>query len=118
MRTRSSRRRSSLRAALLRFRRPRFADLVERQLDLFEREHAGLIRDCELALRAYHDAPAEEAEERYGDFLDVVDTAHDELIAMRDEYVRTLTAETAEEYVAAFNELARRRLPRFTLELD
>ena len=33
--------------------RKRFADVVSRQLDLFEREHAGLIADCEAAERAY-----------------------------------------------------------------
>jgi hypothetical protein len=52
----------------------RFADVVRRQLDLFAAERAGLVRDVEAALRAYDGAPREDAEERYGDFLDLVET--------------------------------------------
>jgi hypothetical protein len=98
-------------------RRP-FADLVERQLDLFEREHAGLIADVEAALRAYDAAPRDEAEERYGDFLDLVETGQDELETIRDAYARTLEPDIAEDYRDAFNRRARKRLPRFGLELD
>jgi hypothetical protein len=98
--------------------RGRFVDLIGRQLELFEDEHAGLIRDCETALRAYNRAPREEAEERYGDFLDLVETGTDELTVLRDNYAGTLDAEAADEYRELFNGLARRRLPRFGLELD
>jgi len=98
--------------------RGRFVELVERQLALFEREHAGLIGDTESALRVYDAAPREEAEERYGDYLDLVETATDELVMLRDAYAETLDGETAEEYRAVFNDLVRRRLPRFGLELD
>jgi len=100
------------------FGRRRFRDVVARQLDLFEAEHAGLIDDVEAALRAYDSAPREEAEERYGDFVDLVDTGREELEALRDAYARTLDEDAAEEYRDAFNHTARRRLPRFTLELD
>ncbi len=100
------------------FRRRRFADVVERQLDLFEHEHAGLIRDCESALRAYTEAESDEAEERYGDFVDLVDTGRSELVALRDTYVRTVDAAAADEYVYVFNARVRKRLPRFGLELD
>ena len=100
------------------FRRGRFTDLVERQLDLFERERAGLLSDCEAALRAYDSAASDEAEERYGDFLDLVDTGRDELVALRDAYADTLDEEAAEEYADVFNGRARRRLPRFSLELE
>ena len=100
------------------FRRGRFVDLVERQLDLFERDHAGLIGDAEAALRAYDGAPRDEAEERYGDFLDLVETGQDELVEIRETYARTLDDDAAEEYRAVFNRLARKRLPRFGLELD
>ncbi|MDQ3867414.1 MAG: hypothetical protein M3304_11445 [Actinomycetota bacterium] len=100
------------------FRRGRFVDLVERQLDLFAREHAGLIGDAEAALRAYDAAERDEAEERYGDYLDLVETGQDELVEIRERYAATLDDSTAEEYRAVFNRLARRRLPRFTLELD
>ena len=98
--------------------RERFVELVERQLELFETEHAGLIRDCEAALDAYDAAPRDEAEERYGDYVDLVDAAADALVEYRDGYARTLAGEAAKEYEAAFNRLARKRLPRFGLELD
>jgi hypothetical protein len=96
----------------------RFVDLVERQLDLFADEHAGLLADVEAALTAYDRAPREEAEERYGDFLDLVETGTDELIEIRENYAATLDTDGALEYEAVFNDLARRRLPRFGLELD
>ena len=97
--------------------RGRFVDLIERQLDLFETEHAGLIGDTEAALRAYNDASRDEAEERYGDFLDLVETGTDELMAMRDAYAQTLDEESADEYRDAFNRFVRKRLPRFGLEV-
>jgi hypothetical protein len=98
--------------------RARFADLVERQLELFRQEHGGLIRDCEAALAAYNRASREDAEERYGDYLDLVDTGREALVEYRDAYARTLDEEVAEDYAEAFNLLVRKRLPRFGLELD
>jgi hypothetical protein len=96
----------------------RFVDLVERQLDLFEEEHAGLIADVEAALTAYDRASRDEAEERYGDYLDLVETGTDELVELRENYAATLDPDAALGYEAVFNDLARRRLPRFGLELD
>jgi hypothetical protein len=96
----------------------RFVDLIERQLELFAAEHAGLIADVEAALLAYNRAPRGEAEERYGDFLDLVETATDELVELRDNYAATLDEEAADEYRLLFNDSVRRRLPRFGLELD
>ena len=93
-------------------------DLVERQLDLFEEDHAGLIADVEAALTAYDRASRDEAEERYGDYLDLVETGTDELIELRENYAATLDPDAALGYEAVFNDLARRRLPRFGLELD
>ena len=97
--------------------RGRFADLIERQLELFLGEHAGLIHDTEKALQAYNDASREEAEERYGDFLDLVETGTDELTTMRDAYAESLDEDSAEEYRALFNQSVRKRLPRFGLEV-
>ena len=98
--------------------RGRFVDVIERQLDMFQSEHAGLIRDTEAALEAYNGAPREEAEERYGDFLDLVETGTEALTDMRDAYAKTLEPDSAEEYRELFNRLVRRQLPRFGLELD
>jgi hypothetical protein len=92
--------------------------LIKRQLDLFAAEQAGLISDVDAALLAYNRAPRGEAEERYGDFLDLVETATDELVELRDNYAATLDEDAAEEYRAVFNDTVRKRLPRFGLELD
>lgn len=98
--------------------RGRFVDLVERQLELFEAEHAALLEDCRAALDAYNAASKDEAEELYGDYVDRVDTARDALLEYRDGYARTLDADAAEEYEAVFNRLVRKRLPSLGLELD
>src|SRR5688500_11082472 len=92
--------------------RGRFVDVIERQLDLFVHEHSGLIGDTEAALRAYNHASREEAEERYGDFLDLVETGTEELTDMRDAYAETLDPDGAEEYRELFNRVVRKRLPR------
>ncbi len=102
----------------MRLRQRQFAELVERQLLLFEEQYADLIRDCEAALRAYNEAPADESEERYGDFVDLVDTGRDTLEDLRDTYAQTLDAPTDEVYRLVFNELTRKRYPRFGFELD
>jgi hypothetical protein len=98
--------------------RRRFAELIRRQLDLFEREHADLVRDCEAAERAYDDADRDEAEERYGDYLDLVETGTEILAELRDSFASTLDEETAEEYEEAFNRAVAKRLPRFALEIE
>jgi hypothetical protein len=100
------------------FRRSRFGDVVGRQLDLFEREHAGLIRQVDEAERAYDRADREEAEERYGDYVDLVETGTELLADLRDHYGRTLDEDVAEEYEAAFNRAVLKRWPRFALELE
>jgi hypothetical protein len=98
--------------------RGRFAEVIERQLALFAAEHAGLIRDTEAALAAYDRAPRDEAEERYGDYLDLVETGTDELVALRDNYAATLDEAAGDEYLELFNRAVRKRIPRFGLELD
>ncbi len=99
-------------------RRRRFVDVIERQLDLFEADNAGLIRDCEAAERAYDRAPRDEAEERYGDYVDLVETGTELLADLRDHYAAALAEDAAEEYLAAFNRAVLRRLPRFALEIE
>ncbi|MDQ3162945.1 MAG: hypothetical protein M3Q92_08980 [Actinomycetota bacterium] len=48
--------------------RRRFADLVQRQLDLFAAEQAELLAELDDAERAYDAAEREGAEEAFGDF--------------------------------------------------
>ena len=100
------------------FRRKRFADLIARQLDLFEREQRALIERCVAAERAYDRAARGDAEERYGDYVDLVETGTQILAEIRDHFARTLDEETAEEYEAAFHRAVEKRFPRFALEIE
>ena len=98
--------------------RARFADLIERQLDLFEREQRGLIDDCLAAERSYNHADRDEAEERYGDYVDLVETGTEILADLRDNFALTLEEEAAEEYTASFNRAVFKRFRRFALEIE
>ncbi len=100
------------------FRRRRFADLIRRQLDLFEYDERGLLDDCAAAEHAYDQAPRDEAEERYGHYMDVVETGTELLADLRDTFARTLDGDAAHEYEAAFNRAVARRLPRLALEIE
>ena len=100
------------------FRRRRFADLISRQLDLFEQEHADLIQECVDAEDAYNSADRDEAEELYGDYVDIVEAGTEVLADLRDAFKLTLDEETAEAYEAEFNRTVVKRLPRFGLEID
>jgi hypothetical protein len=99
-------------------RRRRFGDLVSRQLDLFAQEHADLIQECEEAESAYDRAPRDEAEARYGDYQDLVETGTEILADFRDTFATTLGEREAEEYELVFNQAVRKRLPRFALEIE
>ena len=98
--------------------RRRFRDVVARQLELFEREHADLIHECTEAERAYDAGPREEAEERYGELMDLVETGTELLADLRDGYAATLDEAAAHEYEATFNRAVPKRLPRFALEIE
>ena len=100
------------------FRSARFSDLIDRQLDLFEREHRGLIDDCLAAERSYNNAERDEAEERYGDYVDLVETGTEVLADLRDNFASTLDDDTADDYVAAFNRAVLKRFRRFALEIE
>jgi len=102
----------------VRLRRARFADAIERQLDLFEREHRGLIDDCNAAERSYTRSERGEAEERYGDYVDLVETRTELLADLRDNFASTLDEDAADEYEAAFNQGVLRRFRRFALEIE
>jgi hypothetical protein len=102
----------------MRLRRARFSDVIERQLDLFEREHRGLIDDCVAAERSYNRADRDEAEERYGDYVDLVETGTELLADLRDNFASTLEEDAAEEYEAAFNQGVLKRFRRFALEIE
>lgn len=92
--------------------------MISRQLDLFERDQAELVRECDEAEAAYDRAPRDEAEERYGDYQDLVETGTELLADLRDNFASTLGDEAAEQYEAEFNRAVGRRLPRFSLEIE
>jgi hypothetical protein len=100
------------------FRRTRFSDVIERQLDLFAREQRGLIDDCLAAERAYNRADRDEAEERYGDYVDLVETGTEILADLRDNFASTLDDATSEEYEDSFNRAVLKRFRRFALEIE
>ena len=102
----------------MRLGRNRFADVISRQLDLFEQDEEELIRQCVEAERAYDRADRDEAEERYGDYVDLVESGTEALAELRWTYAATLDEDAAEEYEEAFNKAVRKRLPRFGSEID
>jgi hypothetical protein len=95
--------------------RRRFGDVVSRQLDLFERDEADLLGECRTAERAYDEADGEDAEERYGAYLDLVETAAERLADLREAYAARLEPEAAARYEAAFNRAAAKRFRRLPL---
>lgn len=99
-------------------RKRRFADPIARQLDIFVRDQLELLEACDEAERAYDRAERDEAEERYGDYQDLVETGTELLADLRDNFARTLDEETGEEYETEFNRAVARRLPRFALEIE
>jgi len=101
------------------FRRNRFADVISRQLDVFAEDEAhGLLKEIADAKSVYDRADREEAEERYGDYMDVVEAATEALADMRWQYAGTLDDESATEYEDAFNRAVRKRWPVLGLEIE
>jgi isocitrate dehydrogenase kinase/phosphatase len=100
------------------FRRRRFGDVIDRQLDLFEADYADLIAEARARLDAYNAATREEAEELYGDYVEAVETGTETLAGIRDHFARTLDAGTAERYEHEFNSAVAKRLRPFALEIE
>ena len=96
----------------------RFAELIARQLDLFEQQDAEFLRRLDDAERAYDTAAREEAEEVYSRYQELVEHGTEALGEMRDAYSSTLDADDAEEYIAEFNQTVIDRMPRFGLEIE
>ena len=99
-------------------RKLRFADVISRQLDLFVRDNLELLDACDAAERAYDRAEREEAEERFGDYQDLVETGTEILADLRDNFASTLDEASADEYENEFNRAVTKRLPRFGLEIE
>jgi len=98
------------------FRRGRFTEVIESQLDLFERDHADVLDEADARLELYNRASRDEAEELYGDYLDAVETGTETLADMRDNYAQSL--EEPDAYLRGFNKAVARRLPALALEIE
>ena len=99
------------------FRRGRFHDLVERQLDLFASD-SDLLDDAQEADARWTQADADESEELYGDYQLVVDAIGEALHDIRETYAAALADREAGEYRAAFDKAARRRFGRLATFLE
>ena len=62
----------------------RFAELIDRQLDLFEQEDADFLARLDQAERDYDRADREDAEEVYGRFQELVEFGTEALAELRD----------------------------------
>ncbi len=90
-----------------------FAELVERQLDLVVTDESELLDEAVEAEQAWIRAGRETAEESYGDFQLVVDAIADALLGLREMYVRTLDAGSADAYRHAFAAAVARHFRRY-----
>lgn len=99
------------------FRRGRFRELVESQLDLFASE-TDLLDEAAAADAAWTDADAAESEELFGDYQLVVDAIGERLHEMRETYAGTLDEGAADDYRAAFDRAAKKRFGRLAAFLE
>jgi hypothetical protein len=101
------------------FRKRRFADLIERQLDVFaDDQENDAFAEVRARKALYDGADRGDAEELYGDYVDAVETATEALADMRDRFKQTLDDDAAEEYEQAFNRAVKKRWPPLGLEID
>jgi isocitrate dehydrogenase kinase/phosphatase len=100
------------------FRRGPFAELIERQLDMFERDHHFVVEEVAERLTAFEKGDRDEAEELYGDYIDAVETGTEILADIRDAYKQTLEEGIDEEYERAFHRAVAKRLKPFALEIE
>ena len=98
------------------FRRARYTQVIDSQLDLFEQDHRDVINEANARLDAYNAAGRDQAEEMYGDYVDAVETGTELLADMRDHYAQSL--DEPDGYLRAFNKAVERRLPPFALEIE
>ncbi len=85
--------------------------MIRRQLDLFEQDGGDLLHDIAEAERIYNGAGADDAEEAWGEYIDLVEQAEEELLALRDRYAETMAARERLRYEREFTRAAEKRLP-------
>jgi hypothetical protein len=99
-------------------RRGRFADLIRRQLDLFETAEATLLEEAADANNAWTNAGADESEELYGDYQLVVDTIGERLYDLRETYASSLGETAVDDYRESFNRAAVKRFRSYSAFLE
>ena len=99
---------------MIRFRRGRFAELVARQLDLFETDEAALLTEAHDAEAAWNRAGRDQSEEAFGDWQLIADGIGERLLDLRETYAATLDDDAGADYRRAFNRAAASRLHGFT----
>jgi hypothetical protein len=85
--------------------------VIRRQLDLFEQDSGDLLHDIAEAEQIYNGASADDAEEAWGEYIDLVEQAEEELLALRDRYAETMAARERLRYEREFTRAAEKRLP-------
>jgi len=98
------------------FKRRRYRDVINRQLDLFASEDGDLLDDVDRALGRYNAADRDEAEELYGDYQLAIEAATDRLAELRDAFAVTL--EDPDDYVGEFNRAVVGRWPALALTIE
>jgi hypothetical protein len=91
--------------------RPRFAEVIRAQLDLYLEQNADLLDAVETAKRTYDRAKRPASEEAYGAYMDAVEEAEDALLELRDRYAETMAARERRRYEREFSRAAERLLP-------
>jgi hypothetical protein len=64
--------------------------VIARQLAMFTADRHDLLLRVEQARVSYTHAGSEQAEERFGDYMDLVEEAEEELLELRDRYAGTM----------------------------
>jgi hypothetical protein len=100
------------------FRKNRFGELIDRQLDLFADEHAALLDEIRRHRRGAARAGVEDAEEAFGDEYDRVEWAAEALAELREAYSRTLDEGAVRAYRRAFTKGVRKRFPALADALE
>ncbi len=103
---------------MIRFRRGRFAELIDRQLDLFASDEAALLDEARSAEAVWKRAGRDDAEEAFGDWQLVVDAVGERLLDLRETYATTLDDAARGDYVAAFGRAAAARYRPYTELLE
>jgi hypothetical protein len=98
------------------FRRARFKDVIERQLDQFAEDDGEYLHDVEHALERYNAADRDDAEELYGDYQLAIEAATDRLAELRDGFASTM--DDSETYEREFNRAVVRRWPPLALTIE